>query len=341
MSNFKLTVPIMHCFDDRYTAPAAVAFLSMLEHGTPDYFYALYVVHSDISEKHQRMLKEIVGRFSNASLEFIIPRNRIDKLFDKVKGKYHYSPELLFKLTVPDEFPQYNRLMIADVDVVYQDDVAKIFAQSIDDENYIYGHNNTVAPLAWTKEFNARAYSADYSEEERKIISDGVNACFIVFNLSAMRRNGLVSKFVDSLKKNAWRLQQPEQDVYNLVCAGRISYMPLRAVVCTYLYDVATPEELEKWRDAMAHPVQIHYATAGKPWLCPGTRLAHLWWECLARTPFFYEVAEKFSDFPTKSNYSFFGKIPFLEIWHKGTITKVRLGGIFNLKRAFSFWKQK
>ena len=89
----------------------------------------------------------------------------------------------------------------------------------------------------------------------------------------------------------------------------------------------------------MEHPVQIHYATAGKPWLCPGAKLAHLWWECLARTPFFYEVASKFSDFPTKSNYSFLGKIPFLEIWHKGEITKVRLARFFNLKRAFSFWK--
>ena len=82
----------MHCFDDRYAAPAAVAFLSMLEHGSPDYFYALYVVHSDISNEHQKMLQEIVGRFGNASLDFITPHNRIDRLFDKVNGKFTRKP---------------------------------------------------------------------------------------------------------------------------------------------------------------------------------------------------------------------------------------------------------
>ena len=64
-------IPIMYCFDDNYAMPAAVAFLSMLEHADSRYFYKLYVLHSDITAKHREMLQTVVSAFPNASLEFM------------------------------------------------------------------------------------------------------------------------------------------------------------------------------------------------------------------------------------------------------------------------------
>jgi len=62
-NNNKQIVPIMHCFDDNYVIPASVSFLSMLENANPRYFYKLYVLHTDISEKNQNTLNSIVSKF--------------------------------------------------------------------------------------------------------------------------------------------------------------------------------------------------------------------------------------------------------------------------------------
>ena len=51
-------IPIMHSFDNNYVIPASVAFLSMLENADKNYFYKLYVLHSDITEKNQKELKK-------------------------------------------------------------------------------------------------------------------------------------------------------------------------------------------------------------------------------------------------------------------------------------------
>ena len=82
-------IPVMHCFDDRYAAPAAVAFLSMLEHVSPSFTYALHVVHEDISREHQRMLHEVVDRFPNATLEFHASPKSMGELFDSLSTRGH------------------------------------------------------------------------------------------------------------------------------------------------------------------------------------------------------------------------------------------------------------
>lgn len=340
--DYRLTIPVMHCFDDRYTAPAAVAFLSMLEHGAKDCFFALYVVHSDITPEHQNMLQKVVARFPNASLDFIVPKDRIDEDGAEVKNVAHYSKEMFFKLTAAEEFPQYDRLMITDVDVLYADDISKIYEQYLQDENYVIGHNgHRFAPIAWIDRYTDTSYSKTFTESERQALSSGVGAGYLIFNLKAMRRDGIVRKFKDYLKENIGRIRQPEQDVINLVCAGNIGYLPLRAMVCTYLWRVLEEDEKPAWKEAMEHPVQLHFPGPDKPWVDVAAIKSDLWWGYLVRTPFFYEVAQKFSLVPRKSTYSFFGKVPFLEIWSRGAVTKVRLGRFFNLRKAIPFWRKK
>lgn len=336
--NYRLTIPVMHCFDDRYAAPAAVAFLSMLEHGAKDCFFALYVVHVDISEKHQAMLEEIVDRFENASLEFLSPDSHIGELFDNLKFKGHFSKEMFFKLLAPKIFPQYDRIMIADVDVCYQDDIAQMYQKFLEDENLVVGHNPGEARIAFGKKYEELSYG-EFSIKERETLQKGVNACYMIFNLRRMRMEMVDKLFDECAMRNISRLKQPEQDVINLVCADRISYLPLRAVACTYLWSVLTEGEKPLWREAMEHPVQIHYSLPEKPWNYPANPMAHLWWGTLARTPFFYETAERLDVAPRKTNFSFFGKIPLFEVWHRGLVSRVRVGGIVPLRKAKSFWK--
>lgn len=329
-----MEIPIVHCFDDNYSAPAAVAFLTMLENASPDAFYKIYVIHNDVSKKHREMLAEIVGMFPNASLEFIVPNVDVSVIWRRVCSKGHFSKDIIYKLLIANIFPAVDRIIVADVDVVYQDDIGKVYRQFLSNEqDYIYGSNygREGMPSKWLKKLYASVYK-DFSENEVCALKDGVGAGFMVYNLALMRKDGIPKETLEFFISNANRIWQPEQDTLNIVCQGRISYMPAEALVCTYLFDVLDEDEKSCWQYALSHPIQLHYATGTKPWIVPNSTMSHLWWSALTRTPFFYEVAPRLSAQVNKEKFGLFGgALPLVKIWHVGVIKNVRLLGILSL----------
>lgn len=297
-NNNKQIIPIMHCFDDNYVIPASVSFLSMLENANPRYFYKLYVLHTDISEKNQNTLNSIVSKFNNADLQFIDMNNKFDDEFDVVKTKAHYSKEILYKLLAPTIFPQYEQIIITDVDVVFCGDIAEIYDEGQFDE-YIAGitYHNVL------ENFMRNTYESQFSSEEIKklLIGSGL----LCVNLKKMREDGMEAKCVAYLEQNLHRLKQPEQDVLNLVCYPKIKLLPERFMVCTYLYDMIENNEFfgneitlgkqdKVWiKEALSKVIQLHYAGAQKPWNTPTCTKSDIWFSYLLKTPFFYEVMRK------------------------------------------------
>lgn len=297
-NNNKQIIPIMHCFDDNYVIPASVSFLSMLENANPRYFYKLYVLHTDISEKNQNTLNSIVSKFNNADLQFIDMNNKFDDEFDVMKTKAHYSKEILYKLLAPTIFPQYEQIIITDVDVVFCGDIAEIYDEGQFDE-YIAG----IAYHNVLENFMRNTYEAQFSSEEiRKLL---IGAGLLCVNLKKMREDGMEAKCVAYLEQNLHRLKQPEQDVLNLVCYPKIKLLPERFMVCTYLYDMIENNEFfgneitlgkqdKVWiKEALSKVIQLHYAGAQKPWNTPTCTKSDIWFSYLLKTPFFYEVMRK------------------------------------------------
>ena len=72
-------IPVVHMFNNEFVVASSVSFLSMLSNADKNYFYKLFVLHSDINDINQKKLTNLVNRFENAILEFI----NIDK-YDKI-----------------------------------------------------------------------------------------------------------------------------------------------------------------------------------------------------------------------------------------------------------------
>lgn len=325
-NNNKQIVPIMHCFDDNYVIPASVSFLSMLENANPRYFYKLYVLHTDISEKNQNTLNSIVSKFNNADLQFIDMNNKFDDEFDVMKTKAHYSKEVLYKLLTPTIFPQYEQIIITAVDVVFCGDIAEIYDEGQFDE-YIAGitYHNVL------ENFMRNTYETQFSNEEiRKLLIGGG---LLYMNLKKMREDGMEAKCVAYLKQNAHRLKQAEQDVLNLVCYPKIKLLPERFMVCTYLYDMIENNEFfgneitlgkqdKVWiKEALSKVIQLHYAGAQKPWNTPTCTKSDVWFSYLLKTPFFYEVMRKITapKLPELPDCKFY-------LWNKIEIIKIKNG---------------
>lgn len=296
----RTTIPVMHCFDKNYVIPAAVSFYSMLEHASNAYDYALYVLHSDISEDDQRKLQECISRFKNATLIFIDMAHRFDGVFDALSIKGHYSKEMFYKLIAPDFFGEYEKIIITDVDVVFLGDISDSYL-ALDSNSPVYfgGCRGLVKKGSWVE----RACVSDYLDEftPNEIEKLTVGAGYMVFNLKYMRQQRLVEILLRFLEDNSSRLRQPEQDVLNLVCFPQVQHLKVGTMVCNYAYDLyISPSDFEsdvyykssEIRNALLFPVQLHFAGSAKPWNSPGCTKSEVWYEYVFKTPFAKEFLQ-------------------------------------------------
>ena len=293
------TVSVLHCFDNNFVIPAGVALHSLLKTGNPSFQYRIHVLHSDISIGNQQRLHDSISKFSNAKLIFQNMNDRFIDLFANTRTKGHYSKEMFYKLLAPSMFPELDKLLVSDVDVIFQGDVSRDFADfDPQSDYYLAGSPSLVKRGSWVDE-GTKAYAGDFSSAEVEALRIG--AGYYIANLAKMRQDGIEEQLLRFAHENTHRLRQPEQDVLNLVCHPKIKLLPADSMVCTYCYDYyQTDADLgsdlnfsaEEVRQALDHPVQLHYAGSNKPWNKPDCTKSEVWFATLSETPFLRDHLE-------------------------------------------------
>jgi lipopolysaccharide biosynthesis glycosyltransferase len=290
----------MHCFDNNYVIPAAIAFYSMLDNSDKNCYYIFYILHSDITADNEKKLQDTIVEFYNAKLVFVDMKNKFAEEFRLQKTKAFYTKEILYKLIAPSLFPQYDTMIIADVDVVYLGDISKsFFSFTGDREEYLLTWQPAIKKNSPIEDFYA-SYSDTFNEREIEALKSG-SAGYLIYNLKKMREDGIEKKNLDCLVQNSYRLRQPEQDVINLVCYPNIGHLPSNALVCSYLYDFYkdntdfdndTVYSADEIKYLLENPIQLHFATNIKPWNYPSCTQSIHWYRYLVKTPFFYNQME-------------------------------------------------
>ena len=285
-------IPIFFTFDRYYAVPAAVAFYSLLRHAAPLYQYNLYVLHTSIPQAIQKRLARLVKRFPNADLQFI-DVSHFDGQGDIGQGKSHFSKEIYYKLIAAEIFPQYDRILCSDVDVVFTGDISPSYFLFPDEDFYYAGVGQVL------ENGRMKAYADDlFSPQEKQALEQEIMAGYLLFNLAVIRRDRMQGKLTDFYRRNYHRLPLPEQDCLALCCGPRVRHLPMEYVVCNTYYkpfsrgDVhfstasrwlpeGEAERLAMFTRALARPVQVHYVGPLKPWNSLQVPKRGLWFACL------------------------------------------------------------
>lgn len=309
-------VPLMFCFDRNYVIPASVAFYSLLRHNgggaghskeqRESIQFKLFVVHNDISQAQQDKLHLTIKPFSNfASLQFINAKNYLQELWKNYPNQYHFSYEMLYKLIAPSLFPQYDKIIISDVDVVFLGDVSKSFFDfDISKDDLIGGvvSNNPQDFLPLPKKGWQSRYK-NFDPDELEAIQYGIAAGYLIVNLKQWREEKIEQKALKYLQNNAHKLVLAEQDILGIVSHKRIKKIsPAHIVAHTSWIDLGhswekfkpniyTQEEIIQARD---YPIQLHYVGVKKPWNSPNEPKSDLWFFYLSQTPFLEEYLAQF-----------------------------------------------
>ena len=278
-----MKIPVIMMFNDNYTIPGGAAIYSMLTNTGGGNLFELYVLHTDITKEHQEALQSVVRQFPNATLEFMdltyraIPEN----------AGIGYPKEIIYKLILPSVFPQYDKVIVTDVDVLFLDDVAPEFI-AFDSDDYFAG-------VKQTGHANHKPFSTDITDDNMHFMC---GAGYMIYNLKKMREDDMERKYMDFLHANREYLRLPDQEVLNIVSQPKIKMLhPRNMTLCAwyvpenYVFKYDYNSTKEEHEEAKRSPVQLHFVehTWRKPWFDPNCPRAELWFEYLSKTPFLSE----------------------------------------------------
>ena len=145
-------IPIFFTFDNNYVEPAAVAFYSLLEKAKENVFYEMYVLHSDITEEKQQLLIDIVNKKENANLTFINTEGFLDDFwgngsFSFAQANSNFTVDTIIRCFGARFFPQHEKIIYSDVDVIFVDDISELYELDMDDK-YLAGVKNAFAKFS-------------------------------------------------------------------------------------------------------------------------------------------------------------------------------------------------
>ena len=269
-------IPIFFAVDDNYVPFLCVALQSLTDNCSERYDYRIHVLIEELSEESRRAIFSF--RRKNVDIEFIDVREKIRSLCAKLHLRDYYTKATYYRFFIPELFPQYDRGLYLDCDIVINCDIARLY-------NCPMGQN-LVAGIPEEVMTDIDVFGR-YSEIVLGIDrNDYINAGIIVMNLKKMRKIGIEQQFADLLGVRACKVAQ-DQDYLNLICQGEIFYLN------------------KKWNktpmpdsNTSIMPNIVHYKINFKPWRYDNIPYGEYFWTYAEKTEFYSMLREM------KKNYS-------------------------------------
>lgn len=288
-THLKNKIPIAFSVDDNYALYLAVTIKSILVNSSAENRYELIVLEENLSSSNKRLLASVIKENANFSIQFL----NIASLTEKY-GKnnlytcFHFSPAIYYRLFLAEILPHYDKIIYLDSDLIIQKDIADLFDINIED-NYLAAGHEWICLLR-----SVRRYLNANLKQKTPWTTYFISG-HIVMNLNQIRNANLLPKFISVLRQNK-KFRTPDQDILNIVCQGKVIFLPSAWNFCWHWKDCISPRLLKKYHvyeTGTNPPALIHYASAKKPWNTPGKELADLWWSYANQLPFKEEIHKK------------------------------------------------
>ena len=137
----KTIVPIFFSVNDAYSPFLATAIHSIRENASPDFRYHIHILTDDISEENRRKLSALGT--DSFCIEFH-PLSRllrslpaVEKLSQHCFGAFS-SLTIYFRLFIPELFPQYDKGIYLDADLVVPGDISWLYREPISGGRWCY-----------------------------------------------------------------------------------------------------------------------------------------------------------------------------------------------------------
>lgn len=271
-------IPIVFSTDHNFVMQTGVCVLSLLMNAIDEIYNIHILIAKDVTEEDKRKLQNTVKPYS-AKLNFL----SMDDTFADAYEIRNISTAAYYRLLIPWLLPQYDKVIYADVDMIFQLGLSEVYSMDIGN-NYV-GGVPVLAPFV-SKGVRNNAIALGLS------IDNYINSGFLIINSKKQRKDNLRSIYLSHATK---KYVYQDQDIINIVCKDRIYLLPLQYNVGSHLYklylerrtDLFAYYTEEKVMQALTKGV-LHYFGVNKPWNAFCYRF-DIWWYYY-RLSCFYDV---------------------------------------------------
>lgn len=254
-------IPIFFTIDNGYAPFLAVALNSAIKNSSPNRNYKAIVLHEDLSEHNISKIKAL--ETDNFKIELTPMKANFAALDDRMSNRLrcdYFTLTIYFRLFIPAMFPQYDKGIYIDSDVVLTEDIAKLFDTDLCG-NLIGACNDlSIADIPPLVAYTENAIGV----RKEEYINSGV----LLMDLKKMRECDFEGHFLKLLSNYHFDSIAPDQDYINAMANGKILYLD------------------ESW-DAMPNDAKpplektnlIHYNLFSKPWCYDNVQYGEVFWE--------------------------------------------------------------
>lgn len=267
--NFQETIPVFFAVDDRYAPFLGVALRSMLANADPRCFYRIHVLTTGLAEENKRKIK--AEETANAKVSFDDISHAIDKIAADLHMRDYYSAATYYRIFIGSIYPQYDRVLYFDSDLVFCGDVAKMYHTDIGG-NLIGAIADDVLPL--------EPAFADYVDTVLGVPpARYFNAGILLIDLARYRARRMEECFLSLLSRRKFIVAQ-DQDYLNVLCKDMV-----------YYFDGAWNHSAAPGNPCSARGPQIlHYKMNWKPWHYDDIPFEDVFWKYANETAFAADI---------------------------------------------------
>ena len=270
MNKGKNVIPIFFAIDDGYIPFLAVAIKSLIENASKEYEYIIKVLHTNVKEKNVRKIKKF--ETENVNIEFVNLSYYIKKVQDKLYTRDYYTNTTYFRMFLPELYPQYDKVLYLDSDIVVLGDISQLYNTEIG-TNLVAAAPDDI--IQYNKVFQ------EYAEKVVGVVKyqNYFNAGILLMNLDQLRKFNFQDKFLYLLGTVKFSVAQ-DQDYLNRLCKGRVTLINNQWDIMPVINRKINKEDIKI----------VHYNFAYKPWRFEDVQYKEYFWEYARKTEFLDEI---------------------------------------------------
>ena len=299
-----MTIPIVFAIDNNVVMQCGVTITSLLLNAKADTFYDIYILcnQARLAVEGRKKLKDAFNESPQCKIDFVDVGEAFKAVPLQTNG--HITVATYYRLLIPTLFPQFDKVMYADIDLVVQRDLSDLF-------NSVFPNGELVAAVPDQTIDYKHYFHSTLPYSINKTEKTYFNAGFLVMNLERMREEDIVKTFIKQTENNH---AENDQDVLNVVCDERTqwidnvyNFQPNH--FANYLWGESDSQLLFS---RLFSEGTLHYTGPHKPWNSLECVAADAWWHYYRMSPFYddmfyfkrqFDQIESFrNDFKNKTN---------------------------------------
>ncbi len=246
------SINILVTVDENYVFQLNVMLASLL-HSNQGLNFHVYLLHSSLEEEKTRSTEAVLG--NQGTLHLI----RVDNsTLENAPTSARYPKEIYYRIFAAQYLPDaLDRVLYLDPDIIVNGDIRPLYQTDLGNDLFAAAsHLGT-----FLQNFNRVRLSM---EEDTPYINSGV----MLMNLKLLRREQEPQAVFAYIKKNAYLLMLPDQDIISSLYGSRILELDtFRYNMTERLYTrYALVEKQFDFNWVRENSVIIHYCGRNKPW---------------------------------------------------------------------------